>query len=103
MGATKVVPGTFYFRKALFSRAEFFRKQFFFRVCSQPPCCVNKYRAVKNDCTHPCAKFNPFRTAGPFWGQSSRIPSSLSPKRDYGPGRVNAMYGMYASVTASAT
>ena len=27
---------------------------------------------------------NPFRTAVPFWGQTSRISSSLSPKRDCG-------------------
>ena len=31
---------------------------------------------------------NPFRTAVPFWGQTSQIPSSLSPKRDCGPRRV---------------
>ena len=26
--------------------------------------------------------FNPFRTAVPFWGQTSQILSNLSPKRD---------------------
>ena len=31
---------------------------------------------------------NPFRTAVPFWGQTSQIPSSLSPKRDWGSKRV---------------
>ena len=31
---------------------------------------------------------NPFRTAVPFWGQTSQISSSLSPKRDCGPKRV---------------
>ena len=31
---------------------------------------------------------NPFRTAVPFWGQSSQIPSSWSPKRDCGTERV---------------
>ena len=31
---------------------------------------------------------NPFRTAVPFWGQSSQFISSLSPKRDCGPKRV---------------
>ena len=48
-------------------------------------------------CTHFCllpstikrlAKYtgrvNPFRTAVPFWGQTSQISSSLSPKRDCG-------------------
>ena len=30
-----------------------------------------------------------FRTAVPFWGQTRRISSSLSPKRDGGPKRVN--------------
>ena len=28
--------------------------------------------------------FNPFRTAVPFWGQSTIISSTLSPNRDYG-------------------
>ena len=32
---------------------------------------------------------NPFRTAVPFWGQTSHISSSLSPKRDSGPKGVN--------------
>ena len=32
---------------------------------------------------------NPFRTAVPFWGQSSLILSSLSPQRDSGSKRVN--------------
>ena len=33
---------------------------------------------------------NPFRTAIPFWGQTSLISSSLSPKRDGGPKRVTS-------------
>ena len=32
---------------------------------------------------------NPFRTAVPFWGQTSQISSSLSPKRDCGSKGVN--------------
>ena len=32
---------------------------------------------------------NPIRTAVPFWGQTTLIPSDLSPKRDRGPKRVN--------------
>ena len=32
---------------------------------------------------------NPSRTAVPFWGQTTQIPSSLSPKRDCGPKRAN--------------
>ena len=32
---------------------------------------------------------NPFRTAVPFWGQTTQIPSKLSPKRDCGPKRVH--------------
>ena len=35
------------------------------------------------------SNINPFRTAVPFWGQTSQIPSSLSPKRDCGAIRVN--------------
>ena len=31
-----------------------------------------------------CARVNPFRTAVPLSGQSSQIPSSLSPERDCG-------------------
>ena len=34
------------------------------------------------------AKFLPFRTAVPFWGQTSQILSYLSPKWDCGPRRV---------------
>ena len=33
--------------------------------------------------------FNPFRTAVPFWGQTSLISSSLYPKRDCGSKGVN--------------
>ena len=32
---------------------------------------------------------NPVSTAVPIWGQTSIIPSDLSPKRDWGPKRVN--------------
>ena len=32
----------------------------------------------------------PFRTAVPFWGQTARFSSSLSPKRDCGPNRVDS-------------
>ena len=32
---------------------------------------------------------NPFTTAVPFWGQTAQILSSVSPKRDCGPKRVN--------------
>ena len=34
---------------------------------------------------------NPFRTAVPFWGQTTQILSSLPPKRDCGSKRVNPM------------
>ena len=34
--------------------------------------------------TSVSAAINPFRTAVPFWGQTSQILSSLSPKRDWG-------------------
>ena len=34
--------------------------------------------------------FDPFRTAVPFWGQTTQILSSLPPKRDCSPKRVNA-------------
>ena len=33
----------------------------------------------------PSNPLNPFGTAVPFWGQTSLIPSDLSPKRDWGP------------------
>ena len=36
-------------------------------------------------------QFNPFRTAVPIWGQTSLIPSDMSPKRDWGPKRVNIL------------
>ena len=32
---------------------------------------------------------NPFSTAVPIWGQTGLIPSDLSPKREWGPKRVN--------------
>ena len=32
-----------------------------------------------------CLNMNPFRTAVPFWGHTTQIPSNLSPKRDGGP------------------
>ena len=36
------------------------------------------------------ASVNPFRTAVPFWGQTSQIISNLSPKRDCSPRRVKS-------------
>ena len=39
--------------------------------------------------------FNPFRTAGPFWGQTTQILSYLSPKRDFGPERVEDKINSY--------
>ena len=36
--------------------------------------------------------FNPFRTAVPFWGQSSQISSSFVPKRDCGSKGVKALF-----------
>ena len=42
----------------------------------------------KRDCS--TKGLNPFSTAVSFWGQTSQFPSSLSPKRDCGPKRVNA-------------
>ena len=43
---------------------------------------------------------NPFRTAVLFWGQITRILSSLSPKRDRGPKRVKSLYYTWYIVTA---
>ena len=37
-------------------------------------------------------RVNPFRTAVPFWGQTTQISSSLSPKRDSGSKRVNTLF-----------
>ena len=45
---------------------------------------------------------NPFRTAVPFWGQTSRILSNLSPKLDCGPKSVNLVYysgGVYGMMS----
>ena len=36
----------------------------------------------------PHSSLNPLRTAVPFWGQTSRILSNVSPKRNCGPKRV---------------
>ena len=36
------------------------------------------------------SELNPFRTAVPFWGQTTQISSSVSPKRDSGSKRVKA-------------
>ena len=38
---------------------------------------------------------NPFRTAVPFWGQTSLISSSLYPKRDCGSKGVKALADLY--------
>ena len=35
-------------------------------------------------CFTPRPWLNPLRTAVPFWGQTSQVPSSMSPKRDCG-------------------
>ena len=40
---------------------------------------------------------NPFRTAVPFWGQTSQIPCSLSPKRDCGSKGVNGILAVLAA------
>ena len=40
---------------------------------------------------------NPFRTAVPFWGQTSLISSSLSPKRDCGSKGVNSNGGPHTA------
>ena len=41
-----------------------------------------------------CYLINPFRTTVPSWGQTTLIPSSLSPKRDYGPKRDTRAVGV---------
>ena len=43
----------------------------------------------------PLCPINPFRTAVPFWGQTTKILSSLSPKRDCGSKRVNRFVQQY--------
>ena len=40
---------------------------------------------------------NPFRTAVPFWGQTSQIPCSSSPKRDCGSKGVNGILAVLAA------
>ena len=40
-------------------------------------------------CASGHAILNPFSTAVPIWGQIRLIPNDLSPKRDWGPQRVN--------------
>ena len=37
---------------------------------------------------------NPVSTAVPIWGQTIIIPSDLSPKRDWGPKGVKAIYAV---------
>ena len=39
--------------------------------------------SLERDCS-PLAGIDPFRTAVPFWGQTSQISSSFVPKRDRG-------------------
>ena len=41
--------------------------------------------------------FNPFRTAVPFWGQTTQISSSFVPKRDRGSKGVNVVVAGLAS------
>ena len=41
---------------------------------------------------------NPFRTAVPFWGQTTQISTSLPPKRDCGPKRVKGVSTLPPSV-----
>ena len=45
------------------------------------------------------ALVNPFRTAVPFWEQTTQISSSLSRKRDCGSKGVNPRMELYLSVT----
>ena len=50
-------------------------------------CCVGFRVKLDTVCSNVqwfSSEFNPFRTADPFWGQTSQISSSLSPKRDCG-------------------
>ena len=66
-----------------------------------PPLCgvdtLRKKRAPSNGYLYPVTRnrfraaepVNPFSTAVPIWGQTSLISSELSPKRDWGPARVN--------------
>ena len=45
---------------------------------------------------------HPFRTSVPFWGQTSRISNSLSPKRDCGSKGVNSLfYTWYTIIVVS--
>ena len=48
---------------------------------------------MKRDVTN--LTINPFRTAVPFWGQTSQISSSLYPEQDCGPKRVNLNISRY--------
>ena len=47
------------------------------------------------------SSFNPFSTAVPIWGQTSLIPSDLSPKRDWGPKRVKHDYRNFYCTSSS--
>ena len=52
-----------------------------------------KSRTTVSSCnTHHTGTSNPFRTAVPFWGQTTQFMSSLSPERDCGPQRVSLPY-----------
>ena len=52
-------------------------------------CCCNSFVVV--------ARRKYFRTAVPFWGQTTQISSSLSPKRDCGPEGVNSYIHVQSS------
>ena len=87
-----------FFMKAMRSRCsrsltagEFFVNVFFFsnRLQKAPGVCVQLPGTLLFTLSEPQFRFgdkllNPFRTAVPFWGQTTQISSSSCPKRDCG-------------------
>ena len=64
-------------------------------------CCLGAVTCGKLSASTSEFGVNPFSTAVPIWGQTSLIPSELSPKRNWGPKRVNeaAERGVHSLLT----
>ena len=62
--------------------------------------CATLQYVVRSPINSMYCGLNPLRTAVPFWGQTSQIIGSLSPKRDCGPIRVKAKVGPFYKYNA---
>ena len=59
-----------------------------------------EYDTIRQSCLYR-PLLNPFKTAVPLWGQTNQISSSLSPKRDWSPKRVNTWYVRFDQIEVS--